>query len=191
MSTRERSAAPAAARANYRPADDPDLRLMPEDLDLSARTRRLWQIWAEGDRRAAWIRLVHSPVRAILYRLISRAERRSDPLEHLARLVVWAARSGYPEAVLRMPARLLDEVVDELSAGAAHRTLDELDLLEDQLESEENHITLRRRIEGDTPVLLRQAAEINRAEAQVQQERARQLEREARRCERAALGALH
>lgn len=166
-------------RSNFQPAHPDRLRLFPEDLGVYERCRQVFLGWARKEMRPQWLKLVHSPVRALLYRWISPRLSR-EGLAAVMVAIVYADREGYPESELRAPARCLDELVDELKVGNNHRSLDELDLIEDDLEAAENHATLRRRIEGDTPALLREAAEINRREAQVQLERARLLEREAR-----------
>ena len=111
------------------------------------------------------------------------------PLETLFGDLVLLANLGRPESALRAIEAEVGAVIDDLYPAAVRRDLDALDLAECELEAAENLVTLRRRMQGDTPALLREAAVIDRAEAVLQLERARVLETTARRLECAAPAA--
>lgn len=170
-----RRSAPPMARTPSMPRTA-DAQLDASDLDWSPRSRVVMG-QAIGDALCTLDR--ESPV---FWRLAARTKDAGPcPLETVGVDIITLANLGRSESALRAIEHGIGALIDDLFPHVARRSLDELDLLEQQLEAEENDLTLRRRIEGDTPALLLKAAEVNRAEALVQMERARVLESKARR----------
>jgi len=159
-------------------------RLTPADLAIDDRSRRLWLALTGDDGDDLSRRLMHTPVIHIVYRL-RREHHRSCPLARIGELAAWLAYAGWTEAELRQLPRFVDEVVDELFAGAAAPSLDDVDLAEQEIEGTENNLSFLRRIRQTqgvacTPEQLRHEAEVNRREASLCATRVRLLEREAR-----------
>jgi hypothetical protein len=154
-------------------------RLTPEDLSLGEEARNVWLTITEN--RQLRDRLMKTPLRHKVYRF-RRENDRSDPLELLSCFIVIAAACGYPESTVRLLLTHIESVIARCYTGNAHRTIDELDLEEGRLESEENELGLRRRIAGETVSAehLEHEATLNDLEANVQLERAKLLRRMAR-----------
>jgi hypothetical protein len=154
-------------------------RLTPEDLSLGEEARNVWLTITEN--RQLRDRLMKTPLRHKVYRF-RRENDRSDPLELLSCFIVIAAACGYPESTVRLLLTHIESVIARCYTGNAHRTIDELDLEEGRLESEENELGLRRRIAGETVSAehLEHEATLNELEANVQLERAKLLRRMAR-----------
>lgn len=166
-------------RTNSGPAFARGDRLTPEEMSLEEESRQVWLTVTSN--KALRERLTNSPLRHTVYRL-RRESDRSDPLELISRIIVTAAAVGYPEATVRLLELHVASVIARCYTGNAHRSLDELDLVEDALEAEEGKATLQRRIAGEavTAEQLTHEATLNELEASVQLERAKELRRIAR-----------
>lgn len=157
-------------------------RLTPEDLLLEADARMLWLTITGEKHGNIMLRIARTPMRWVIYRL-RRENHRSCPIELLGRLIVWLANAGVSEARLRMIPLFLTRVIEECFAGNAHRTFDEVDREELQLESREHELSLERHLvslPACEPEQLEAEALANEQEAAVQLERARLLRRQAR-----------
>lgn len=153
--------------------------LRAEDMDLGAETRDVWLAVTSNDSLRA--RLMQSPLKHVVYR-VRRANERSCPLELLDRLIVTMAACGYPEATVQLLIVHLTGVIARCYTGAAHRSLDELDVEETKYEALENELVIHRRIAGPavTPEQLLREAEVNELEGTLQLERGKELRRQAR-----------
>lgn len=163
------------ARAMPRPRTD---QITPADVGFGDAAARAVYV-AVSDHAGVMRVLARTPRRNRWYRL-RRAETGSRTLTALAEELCDLANAGAPEADARRFELFVRGVVDACYCGTAHRTLDELDLVECALESAENQRTLELRVGGETPERLEAAAEANEDEVVVSIERARLLRRRAR-----------
>jgi hypothetical protein len=179
------SLAPAAETVSVRRATPRALRhqLSASDLQVDARAQLAMIAATEGVLAAI-------PKGRVYWQIA--ATRKADgpcPLATVLLQLVLLANAGQTESALRTVPEAIDALLDDLFPASVARTLDELDELEAALEGRENQLALRRRLVADQPALLapvlREGAAADRAEAQVQLERARVQERLARRAERA------
>lgn len=155
-------------------------RLIPEDLRLAEDARELWK--AVTDDKAAMKRVALTPIKWVIYRL-RKAEERSCPVELIGRVIVWLANAGVTEAKLRLIPQQISRIIDDCFAGASHRSLAEIDVEEQHIESLENEETvlrLTRSIDQLSPEQLETEARTNEQEATINTERARVLRRRAR-----------
>lgn len=162
--------APAFARGGH---------LRAEDMDLGTETRDVWLAVTSNEQQRA--RLMQSPLKHVFYR-VRRTSERSCPLELLDRLIITMAACGFPEATVQLLLVHLNGVIARCYTGAAHRSLDELDLEETKYEALENELVIHRRVTGDTvtPEQLLREAEVNELEGTLQLERGKALRRRAR-----------
>ena len=154
-------------------------RIRPSDLRLDERVREVYLALTERPSvRAALV-----AISGIWYRM-----RRTDdgfrPLATVSEQLVDHANAGGTEAEARRVEIHVHQVIDECHSGSNHRTFDELDLEEELLDGREDFLTMKRRVDGETPELLREAIEIDEREAAVQIERARLSRRRLREIER-------
>jgi hypothetical protein len=116
-------------------------RLTPEDLRLAEDARELWRTIT--DDKTVMKRITAGPMKWVIYRLRKTAER-SCPVELLGRIIVWLANAGITEAKLRLIPQFFARVIDDCFAGSSHRSLTEIDVEEQRLESIENAQTIHR-----------------------------------------------
>jgi hypothetical protein len=159
-------------------------RLMPEDLLLDTEARAVWLTVTNDKSVMRYIG--KQSYRWVIYRL-RKTENRSCPLELLGRLIVWLANAGVSEAALHLTPLYLTRVIENCFAGRGHRSLDEIDRHEQQIEARENELALERRIAGVNPDRLEAEALANEQEAAVNTERSRVLRRKARQLRSAVL----
>jgi len=166
-----------ANRALSHPSALTDRPLHPTDLRADARAREVYvAVTSPPSTMAA---LTQSPRRHRWYRL-RRTETGARSLTAVAEEIVDLANAGAPEADARRFELYVRGIIDDCFAGAAHRSLDELDREECEAEHIENRLTLVLRIDGETPERLDHAAHANERESALQLERARLLRRRAR-----------
>lgn len=118
-------------------------RLTPEDLLVDQDARIVWHT-ITGEKQGPIMKaLASTPMKWVFYR-VRRENDRSDPLELLARMMIWMANVGVTEARLRMIPLYLTRVIEECFAGTSHRALAEIDRDEQAAENRENEISIAR-----------------------------------------------
>lgn len=161
-------------------------RLAPEDVDIAARCRATW-VAVTGKIRGRMLHLgVRTPLYWIVARLRSSKGHRSDPLELLDRIIIQLARHEWPEAELRLLVQHVDETVTICYTGTAQRFPEQIDVDEQHIEGKENDLQTARlaaiaRGQTPDPDVLEQEAICLKLEASLSCEKARALERDARR----------
>lgn len=159
--------------------------MTPDDLRLSERVKQAYDV-----STTRLLPILAEKMRPWRIYALRKPDNTSRPLFQCANDILALANAGATESECRMHAILLDEVIDDLYCGNAVRTIDVLDEEEFRLGQAGDRLTsLRWRSEAVTPEQLRREAMKDRKEAAVACERARVLEREARRVERSQFAA--
>lgn len=168
-------------RAFASAAPDP---VLPETLDVSGRARRTYDGILASDERAKR-RALRGPLRHRLYHG-TREDNTSSALHRVGEELTHLRNAGFPEATLRHAEQYVHDLIDALYPAVALRSVDELDLLEQRVESRESGLSIRARIE-QTPDAFRAAAQAKREEIAVETETARAYDLTAARLEREQL----